>query len=599
MTHPLPKILIVDDDPANIAVLADILSPDHETFAAKSGVAALDWTASGNLPDLVLLDVRMPEMDGYEVCGRLKQEPLTRDIPVIFVTVADDPANEAKGLSLGAADYIKRPFSPAIVRARVRNHLELARACRESETRYRFLFANTAEGILIHDPAGRFLEVNEAFCASTGYSRDELLGMSLPDILGESERSLHSEGCATVFENGNGLFETRHRRKDGTIVPVEVSVRIIQFNGSPAALSVCRDITARKAAEEEIHRSRARLEELVARRTEELKESKEALAQLERDLRKRRSFEGLVGKSEVMQAVYSQIEMLADMPSTVLITGESGTGKDLVAEALHYTGAHRNMPLVKVSCSALSEHLIESELFGHVSGAFTGAIKNRVGRLEQVKGGTLFLDEIGDISPLFQQRLLRVLQEKRFERLGENTTISMQARVIAATHRDLAEMVRRGKFREDLYYRLRVVELHLPPLKERKEDIPLLVNHFLSALNEELKKKITHASAEVLGTFMAHSWPGNVRELRHVLEHACVVCRSTVLTEEDLPRDIFAPTGLATAPKGADSAGEVQALLHVLRQSKWNKTLAARLLGVSRRTFYRRLAQYRLEDDER
>ncbi len=379
---------------------------------------------------------------------------------------------------------------------------------------------------------------------------------------------------------------------------MEVSVRIIRFNGSPAALSVCRDITARKAAEEETHRYRAGLEELVARRTEELKESKEALAQLERDLRKRRSFERLVGKSEVMQVVYSRIEMLADMPSTVLITGESGTGKDLVAEALHYTGAHRDMPIVKVSCSALSEHLIESELFGHVSGAFTGAIKNRVGRLEQVKGGTLFLDEIGDIPPLFQQRLLRVLQEKRFERVGENTTISMQARVIAATHRDLAEMVRQGKFREDLYYRLRVVELHLPPLRERREDIPLLVNHFLSVLNEELKKKITGASVEVLGTFMAHSWPGNVRELRHVLEHACVVCRGTVLTGEDLPHDVFAPAAQATAPKGADNSGEIQALVQALRQSKWNKTLAARLLGVSRRTFYRRLAQYRLEDTE-
>ncbi len=590
-----PKILIVDDDPANIAVLADVLNHDYETFAAKGGKAALDWIYAGNTPDLVLLDVRMPEMDGYEVCRRLKEEPRTRDIPVIFVTVADDPENEARGLSLGAADFIKRPFSPAIVRARVKNHIEFSHAWRESEMRYRVLFANTVDGIMIHDLSERFLEVNGAFCANTGYSREEILGMRPRDIVCEVDARVHADQLAQAIENGHGLFETRFVRKDGTVFPVEVSMRVVEFNGHPAALAVCRDITERKAAEAELDRYRVQLENLVTQRTRQLKQSEKALLRLERDLRKRRSFEALVGKSEAMRAVCSKIRMLADVPSTVLIRGESGTGKSLVAEALHYTGANRNMPLVKVSCSALSENLIESELFGHVSGAFTGAVKSRVGRLEQAGRGTLFLDEIGDIPPLFQQRLLRVLQEKQFERVGENTPIRMEARIIAATHRNLAEIVRRGKFREDLYYRLKVVELHLPPLRQRKEDIPLLVHHFLGLLREELNKEVTGVSGDVLETFMAHSWPGNVRELEHVLEHACVVCKDPILTMNDLPRDQFGPEQ-GTAPKEADNGDEVQVLLKVLRQAMWNKSLAARLLGMSRRTFYRRLAQYHMED---
>lgn len=591
----VPKILITDDDPANLAVLADILTPDCEVFAVKSGAAALAWVDSGNMPDLVLLDVHMPEMNGHDVCRRLKQDPRTKDIPVIFVTVADDPEDEALGFALGAADYIKRPFSPAIVKARVRNHLVLARTHRESEARYTALFANTVDGVLIHDLSGRVVEVNEALCANTGYSRTELLGMSPSDLHSQPDARLYTERFARVMKTGYGLFEVRHLRKDGTTFPVEENIRVIELDGHPAALAVCRDITERKAAEEDRDRYRIRLEGLVARRTAELKEKEETVNRLERDLRKRRGFEGLVGKSEAMQAVYSKIEMLADVPSSVLLTGESGTGKSMVAEALHHAGPHRDQPLVKVACSALSETLIESELFGHVSGAFTGAVKRRVGRLEQVGKGTLFLDEIGDISPLFQQRLLSVLQEKRFERVGDSTPIPMEARIVAATHRDLAELVRKGKFREDLYYRLNVVELHLPPLRRHKEDIPLLVHHFLGILREELKKEILDISSEVLGVLMAHSWPGNVRELRHVLEHACVVCRDTVLGESDLPRNLIVPAGRESR-EDAESSAEVQMLLGALRRARWNKSRAAQLLGVSRRTLYRRLARYGLED---
>lgn len=228
------------------------------------------------------------------------------------------------------------------------------------------------------------------------------------------------------------------------------------------------------------------------------------LSLLERDLKRRRDFHRLlIGKSEAMQAVYGLIDSLADLRTTVLITGASGTGKELAAEALHYAGCRRDQALVKVNCSALAESVLESELFGHVRGAFTGATHDRIGRFAKADRGTLFLDEIGDLSPLLQQKLLRVLQEKEFERVGDSTPIKVDVRIIAATNRDLKALVTAGAFREDLYYRIKVVELKLPPLRERRLDIPLLADFFLKEFSAEFHKVIDGVSAEVLELFLA------------------------------------------------------------------------------------------------
>jgi len=591
-----PRILIVDDDPANIAILADILRPECEIFAVKSGADALKWLSSDNTPDLILLDVRMPQMDGYEVCRRLQADPRWEAIPVIFVTSLDDAEKEALGLFLGAVDYITRPFSPAIVKARVKNHLELARTRKSSDQRYQALFSSMADGVAIHDLSGRFLEVNEPFCAKTGYDREELLGMTITDIDCKEDARLHAERFARLIESGYGLFEVRHLRKDGTSFPVEVSVRLFELDGHPAALAVCRDITARKRTEEERDRYRMQLEELVDRRTRELEEKRRTLAELERDLNKRKSFRNIVGKSEAMQTIYSRLEVLADLPSTVLITGESGTGKDLVAEALHHGGVRRGSPLIRIACSDLTENLIESELFGHVRGAFTGALKDRAGRLAQAGRGTLFLDEIGDIPPRFQTRLLRVLEQRTFERVGESRSIPMAARIVAATNRDLAEMVRTGSFREDLYYRLKVIEVHLPPLRERKGDLQLLADSFLEELNRELGKHIEGLSPDAMRVIMEYPWPGNVREFKHAMEHALILCRGAMLEPGDLPLEIREYKS-AALPLPADiTEDEASTIMQTLRNVKWNKTAAARTLGMSRQTLYRKLKALGVED---
>jgi transcriptional regulator with PAS, ATPase and Fis domain len=319
------------------------------------------------------------------------------------------------------------------------------------------------------------------------------------------------------------------------------------------------------------------------------------LRDLERELRERHQFQNVIGRSKRMQDVYALLEDLANLETTVLVTGESGTGKDLVARALHCSGHRAFKPFVTVNCSALTESLLESELFGHVKGAFTGAIKDKQGRFQAANGGTLLLDEIGDISPLIQLKLLRVLQEKEFERVGESTPQKVDVRVIACTNKDLKEKVRRGEFREDLYYRLKVVEVALPPLRDRLEDLPLLIDHFRRFFNARFKKNIEGISNEVLSRFMDYSWPGNVRELEHVMEHAYVLCHGGVIVLEHLPLEIrdYDRAEKIVIPKiPVKGPRQDQEILNALNKTGWNKAKAARQLGISRRTIYRKISKH-------
>jgi transcriptional regulator with PAS, ATPase and Fis domain len=314
------------------------------------------------------------------------------------------------------------------------------------------------------------------------------------------------------------------------------------------------------------------------------------LDDLERDLSERRQFHRMVGRSSKIQEIYALIECLADVNTTVLITGESGTGKELVAEAIHYAGARQAKPLVRVNCAALSEHLLESELFGHVRGAFTGAIKDKTGRFQKADGGTIFLDEIGDLPPSMQVRLLRVLQERKIERVGDSTPIPIDVRVVAATNQDLQTKIQRGEFRQDLFYRLKVVRIPLPPLRERKEDLPLLVETFIRKFNEKFGKSVRSITDNVLDLFMNYDWPGNIRELEHVLEHAFVLCRDSFIAKVHLPPEFksAAPSSPPDLPWGHRD-DEERAITEALKKTDGNKAKAARLLNISRRTLYRKI----------
>jgi len=345
------------------------------------------------------------------------------------------------------------------------------------------------------------------------------------------------------------------------------------------------------------------LKGLVRRAVEHVELSRENVA-LRQRLEVGDRFFRLVGRSERMREVYRLIEAVAPSNATVLILGESGTGKDLVARAIHEASPRRNAPFVKVNCGAIPETLLESELFGHVKGAFTTAIRDRVGKFEYADGGTVFLDEIDALPGHLQVKLLRVLQDQEFERVGDNRTIKVDVRIIAASNKDLEEMVAKGEFREDLFYRLNVIQIKLPPLRERKEDIPLLVDHFLRKYNELNGKRIKGVTREAMRLLEEYDWPGNVRELENVIERAVVLETGDYITPESLRlpmgggiRTPESPEEVVTLREAVQRA-EREAILRALRAANWRRSKAARLLGINRVTLYNKMRRYGITEEE-
>jgi len=339
---------------------------------------------------------------------------------------------------------------------------------------------------------------------------------------------------------------------------------------------------------------------LVIAKALEVGDLKSKVQRLENEISDRYSFHNIIGKSEAMQKIYHLIEQVVDTSANILVQGESGTGKELVARALHYAGERKRGPFIQVNCAALPESLLESELFGHEKGAFTGAVEQRQGRFERANGGTIFLDEIGEIAQHVQVKLLRVLQERSFERVGGQHTIKVDVRVIAATNRDLAKEMREGRFREDLFYRLNVIPFKMPSLRERKEDIPLLIEHFLHKYDKKgLIKSISTAANKVL---VEYPWPGNIRELENTIERLAIVSPGPVLEVKDLPLELVNPQGsMPTANIVLPSEGinleelEKDLLEQALHLAQGNKTRAAKLLGLTRHTLLYRLEKFGLK----
>jgi len=312
--------------------------------------------------------------------------------------------------------------------------------------------------------------------------------------------------------------------------------------------------------------------------------------------------DNIIGKNKRMQEIYELIKTIAPGESNVVIYGESGTGKELIAHAIHHNSNRKNGPFIKVSCAVLSENLLESELFGHEKGAFTGAMTRKPGRFELADGGTIFMDDVDDMTPLVQVKLLRVLQEREFERVGGTETVKVNVRVVTASKKDLGEFVKAGRFREDLYYRLNVIAVHLPPLRERKDDIPLLVEHFLKKYAAKSGKKIEEISPDALSRMLEYNWPGNIRELENVMERAVVLNKGKAITVKDLPTLIAqgepqtaitekSPTTIEEVVKEA----EKEHIIRVLRETGGKKNETAKILGISRKTLWEKMKLYRLD----
>ncbi|MBO7164438.1 MAG: sigma-54-dependent Fis family transcriptional regulator [Spirochaetaceae bacterium] len=316
---------------------------------------------------------------------------------------------------------------------------------------------------------------------------------------------------------------------------------------------------------------------------------------LQQELDAKASFESIIGKSAEMQRIFQMVRKAADSKASVLITGESGTGKELIANALHNLSPRKNHPFIKVHCAALSETLLESELFGHEKGAFTGAAARKRGRFELANTGTIFLDEIGEINQNVQIKILRVLQDKRFERVGGEDTLEVDVRVIAATNRNLEEEIAQGRFREDLFYRLNVVHIQVPPLRDRKDDIPLMLNAFLDEFNRENNKSITGFDARSRSALYKYDWPGNIRQLRNCVESAVVMCSGNEITLEDLPPTVrgAAESNVIQVPVGISMAEAEKIIIQQnLASNQGNKSKTADILGIGRKTLHRKLEEY-------
>lgn len=316
---------------------------------------------------------------------------------------------------------------------------------------------------------------------------------------------------------------------------------------------------------------------------------------LQQELDAKASFESIIGKSTEMQRIFQMVRKAADAKASVLITGESGTGKELIANALHNLSPRKNNPFIKVHCAALSETLLESELFGHEKGAFTGAASRKRGRFELANTGSIFLDEIGEINQNVQIKILRVLQDKRFERVGGEETLEVDVRVIAATNRNLAEEIAQGRFREDLFYRLNVVHIQVPPLRDRKDDIPLMLNAFLDEFNRENNKSITGFDSRSRSALYKYDWPGNIRQLRNCVESAVVMCSGNEITLEDLPPTVrgAAESNVIQVPMGITMAEAEKIIIQQnLASNQGNKSKTADILGIGRKTLHRKLEEY-------
>ncbi|WP_300457499.1 sigma 54-interacting transcriptional regulator [Desulfobacula sp.] len=454
----------------------------------------------------------------------------------------------------------------------------------EMNTFWKKIVNTINDGLMFIGPEGSILMVNKAFETLTGYTSKQAIGMSC-EMLGcdACEHTLQTNkqsAWCKLFEPGQQDMKKCRchvKCKDGSFLPVLKNASVL-WDENQTALGIVETLTD----------------------ISELTKLDEKVHILSRQCDRENDFLGIVGRSPEMQQVFDMIRKAADSRAPVIILGESGTGKELVANAIHLCGSRKNGPFLQLNCAALNDAVLESELFGHAKGAFTGAYNNRIGRFEAANNGDFFLDEIGDIPMSIQTKLLRVLESGQFERVGDISPIKVDVRIITATNRDLEELIDKNEFRQDLLFRINVIPIHLPPLRNRREDIPLLIHSFIRHLNIHTGKHINGLSHGAMEAVMDYRWPGNIRELKNAMEYAFVITDGPAIQQDHLPRKISAAnlpiySPAPPLPKKDAAFNEKAQLIEALQQTNGNQTKAAKLLKINRVTVWNRMRKYGLD----
>ena len=588
------RILVVEDERIVAEDIQDILkSLGHSVCGvASSGEEAIE-KAGETRPDLVLMDIMLDgKMDGVEAAEQISA-PL--DIPVVYLTAYADDSTLERAKLTSPYGYVLKPFEERDVHSAIEMALHKHAADRTLRTKAR-LYSATLNSIghvvVAADTNGNVTFVNSAAEVLTGWRLEDARGRPLGDVLGivhgETEnaaerlvaRVLRGGGIAAI---GDGyLFVT----EDGTRLPVDGT-------GEPMRGEKGETVGVVLVFNSAEHEPRVAG---TASHVESQGYASTAGAPYDA-ARSRDPLAGIITKNARIRRILKHLPKIAASDSTVLLEGPSGSGKELFARAIHNLSGRKDGRYVVVSCGALPDTLLESELFGYVKGAFTDAKKDKPGRFALAEGGTIFLDEIGDISPALQAKLLRVLEEKEYEPLGATTTVKADVRIVAATNRSLSELVKQHMFRSDLFYRLDVVKVVLPPLSSRREDVPLLVEHFIRRLNEKTGRRIEQRSDDIIRLLMKYDFPGNVRELENIIEHAFVMCHGPVMELEHLPERV-----LARASKSEDDGAgmadsplhhaEAAAIIDALRKHDGNRRETAAYLGINKTTLWRKMKKY-------
>jgi len=488
----------------------------------------------------------------------------TKDDDEILICSSTVPLRDSAGKVTGVVETFRNIQE---VRELLLRQARLGKEILDERAKLNAILESIAEGVFTVDLDYRITTFNRAAERITGYSAAEVIGKPCRTVF---RSTVCTDRCPVRESIRTGKpvtdFEFEIFNKSNRVVPVSVSTGILrdEKGNTFGAVETFRDISQ--------------------------------LRELTDQLRGKYSFGNIVGRSPAMRKIFELIPQVASTPSTVLVTGETGVGKELVARAIHYHSPRREKRFVAINCAAIPETLLESELFGHAKGAYTGAVADRKGRLEVADGGTVFLDEVAEMSTALQAKLLRFIESRELERVGDTESIKLDVRIIAATNRDLEEEVKEKRFRKDLYYRLNVLPIRIPPLRERAEDIPILVEHFISIHNERTGKHITGITGEAMRLLMAHEWPGNVRELENAIEHAFISCGGGAIKPQHLPEGLTG-VGPRDVERLAGEASPMDALereliLRALRRHEWNQTRTAQSLRMSRSSLWRKMRKH-------